>query len=196
MEETIIPFPEPLAPLTRVRSTLLVASLTALKDRGLIDRYYACLPREDRASVTDLSAGTWIPARTAEAHYAACDALALTPLEIEGMGNAVGVVTARVFMQLVLRTAREVGATPWVILGNSPRYWGRYYEGSAVALTKLGPKEARLEVRASSLAAYSYWRGALRSILYSLAVPFCQKAYVRELSPPSRSGAAYRLSWV
>ena len=137
-----------------------------------------------------------MPVALADAHYAACDALALTPAEIDGLGNAVATVTARVFMQLVLRTSREAGATPWVILGNSRRYWSRHYDGSGVGLTKVGPKEARIEIRASPLAAHSYWRGAFRAILHAIVVPFCQKAYVRELSPPSRSGAMYRISWV
>lgn len=194
--ETLVPFPEPLAPLTRVRSTLLIASLSALKERGLTDRYFVRLPPSDHAAITELSAGVWIPVTIAEAHYDACNALGLTPTEIDGLGNAVATVTAGVFMQLVLRTAREAGATPWAILGNSGRYWARYYEGSAVCVTKLGPKEAHIEVRASSLAGCSYWPVAFRAILHSLITPFCRKAYVRELAPPSRSGALYRLSWV
>ncbi len=196
MEEMIVPFPQPLAPLTRVRSTLLVASQRGLKARGLLDRYFACVSPTDRAALEELSAGIWVPATLAEVHYGACEALALPATEIEQLGGAVAELTARVFMQLILRTAREAGATPWVILGNSRRYWGRYYEGSGVGVTKVGPKEARLEIRASSLAAYAYWRGAFRAILHSLCAPFCQKAYVRELPPPSRTGAVYRLSWV
>jgi hypothetical protein len=195
LEEVLIPFPQPLLPLTRVRSTLLIASLNGLKQAGHADRYFGILAADRHAAMRALPAGIWVPAGVAEAHYGACDALGLTQLEIHAMGNTVATVTAQVFLQLVLRTAKEAGTTPWAVLGNSPRYWARYYDGSAVRLTKLGPKEAHLEVGGSSLAAFPYWRTAFGAILVALAAPFCTKAYVRELKQPSRSGALYRLAW-
>jgi hypothetical protein len=195
VEEVLVPFPEVLVPLTQVRSTLLIASLNGLKQSGLAERYFARLPAALHADMRDLPAGIWVPASLAQTHYGTCEALDLTPQEIQAMGSSVATVTAQVFFRLVLRTAREAGATPWTILGNSHRYWSRYYDGSAVSLTKLGPKEAHLEIRATPLARFAYWRGAFRAILVALAEPFCAKAYVRELAQPSATGAMYRVAW-
>ncbi len=195
MEEVLVPFPSPLVPLARVRSTLLIASLNGLRNAGLGERYFARLPADRHAEMQTLPAGIWVPASLGELHYRTCDGLALSQHEIHAMGNTVATVTAQVFLQLVLRTAREVGTTPWAVLVNSQRYWNRYYDGSSVCLTKLGPKEAHLEVGGSSLATFPYWRTAFGAILVALAAPFCNKAYVREMRQPNRTGALYRLAW-
>ncbi len=195
MEEILVPFPEPLLPLTQVRSTLLVASLAGLKQAGFGERYMKELPAEHHAVMRDMPAGVWVPVHVAEAHYGACDRLGLKTQEVLAMGNRVAEATAQVFLKLVLRTAREAGATPWVVLGNSQRYWSRYYDGSAVCVWKVGPKEGRLEVRASSLAAFGYWRVAFGAILNSLAAPFCTKSYVTERPRPGSGGALYRVAW-
>ncbi len=172
-----------------------MASLAGLKQAGFTERYLARLPTELHMVVRDMPAGLWIAANVAEAHYEACDRMGLTSQETLAMGNRVGEATARVFMKLALRTAREAGATPWVVLVNSQRYWSRYYDGSAVSVTKTGPKEGRLEVGASSLARCAYWRAAFGAILAALAAPFCTKAYVSERPQPSRTGALYRIAW-
>jgi hypothetical protein len=60
-----------------------------------------------------------------------------------------------------------VGLNPWVPLSNFHRLWERLMQGGAVGLTKLGPKEARIEVRMLPLARYAYFRAAFCGVIAS-----------------------------
>ena len=197
-EETFVPFPterDKIKRVTQVRSTLLGSSLLALRERGLEPRYLEHLAPEHKDTLLYMHAGTWVAVDFAEAHYAACDAMMLTQAEILAMGNAVGKLLAKTSIALVTRLAKEGGATPWSLLQNSQRYWGRNYLGSAVAVFKLGPKEGRLEVAGNQLARFAYWRVALGGILAAMCGAFASTVYVREESIRPRDGVRYRLSW-
>ena len=109
---------------------------------------------------------------------------------------------AGVLMSLDPAIALIIGAavlhertTPWTILGSVDRYWHRLYDGSAIALFKIGPKEARLATVSMPLARYAYWRVALRGIIHTVCAPFCRTIFVKEIPQTGESAAAYRLSW-
>ena len=197
--ETLVPFPEDrdkIPPVTQVRSTLLGSSLLALRERGLESRYLAHLPEAHKDTLLYMHAGTWVGVDVAEAHYGACDAMMLSQPEILAVGNVVGKLLTKASVALVTRLATEGGATPWSLLQNAQRYWGRSYVGSAVGVFKLGPKEGRLEVVANQLASFAYWRVALRGILTEMCGAFCRTVYVREESSRAKDAVTYRMSWV
>ena len=48
-------------PTTQVRSTWITSSLRAMRERDLLDRYYAVLPQELHDEIRGLVAGRWLP---------------------------------------------------------------------------------------------------------------------------------------
>ena len=200
VEEPIIPLPAAegaIPPLREVASALLGASFLALRQRGHEARYLELLPRELHSTVLYSPAGLWLPVTVAEAHYAACDSLALPASDVLTMGNAFGVAMAKTRFAVLAKLAKEGGATPWTIMPHTPRIWSKMYRGGAIGVTKLGPKEARFEVVATSLARFTYWRTALRGILTTVLGPFCKTVLAREV--PGSTNAmrvGYRVSWV
>src|SRR3954470_3313458 len=84
------PVPAPLVrEATQFRSTWLTSSLRALRERQLLDPYFAHLPRSLHETVRASVAGTWLPIDVALAHYEACDSLKLPLSEQLAMGREV-----------------------------------------------------------------------------------------------------------
>ena len=144
MREVLIDYPVPRAhvlPCTSTRSTLLGSSILALKQRGHFDRWSTLVDPRQRDAILYTPAGVWLPVAVSEAHYSACERLELTSEEILVMGNAVARLTQKTVLAITLRLAQASGTTPWLTLDQTPRLWGRLYQGSALSLLKLGPAE-------------------------------------------------------
>lgn len=199
-EEPLVPFTpsrERVAPLTAVRSTLISSSLLQLRARGYEERYFAELAPEHREAISYTPAGVWMPAAQAEAHYGACDRMHLATHEILEIGNEVAKLTQKSVLAMILRLAKGAGTTPWALFANVDKYWMRIFQGSGVAVFKLGPKEARFEVAGCALARSSYWCVGLRGLLTSVTLPFTQKVYLRDIPHlASPTTCAFRISWV
>jgi hypothetical protein len=184
-------------PCVRVKSTLLVGSLRALRSRGHGDAYLSKVEPEVVKTISALGVPQWLDIRIAEGHYAACDALRLTVDEMMKVG-AVVAPTAASGVQVILHAARTTGATPWTVLDRAPMYWKRMYDGSNLAVSKTGPKDATIAIRRNVLARYAYWRIGLRGIVVELARSLSTTAYARELPSPGlmHDAVTYGLSWV
>lgn len=185
-----------LAPCQRVRSTLLLGSLRALRARGHGDAYAASVGQETLALLSSLGGPQWLPIRVAEEHYAACDKMKLTVEEMLHIGAAVAPTSAS-GVQTVLHAARTTGATPWTALQRAPTYWSRMYDGSVLSVRRDGPKDATITIRANALARYAYWRIGLRGIIGELARGLALAAYAKEIAQPDGPDSVrYSLSWV
>src|SRR5438477_405168 len=69
--------------------------------------------------------------------------------------------------------------------------------GGDFQLTKMGPKEAEIDIVAWTIASSTYVHHSMRGVLEGVAAPFCTKVYARELA--ERSGGtsmAFRIAWV
>jgi hypothetical protein len=174
---------------------LLTASLRALGDRGLADRYFAALPSEHHAAIRSLIASSWVPQSLATLHYEACDSLGLSAPEILAVGAEVGTKIKDTFMGAILRAAREAGTTPWLYLERLPRLFTRICIGGACAVYKLGPKEARAEWYALPGLSIPYFRTAFRGANQSILELFCRKAYVSETRALRGGDWAFKASW-
>jgi hypothetical protein len=73
-------------PCSRVKSTLLVGSLRALRARGHGDAYLAHVDPHVAETLSAIGVPQWLPIDVAEAHYGACDALGLTHDEMMKIG--------------------------------------------------------------------------------------------------------------
>jgi hypothetical protein len=182
-------------PLTHVRGTLIVASLKALDQRGYTERYFAALPEAHRAPVRTIIASSWVPEGLATAHYVACEALGLPPHEIHAIGAEVGDRIRATFLGTLLGAARAAGTTPWTFFERLPRLFPRVCMGGAIAIYKLGPKEARAEWYGLPGLEIPYFRAAFRGANQAIIELFCTKAYVSETKAIRGGDWAFRASW-
>ena len=195
----ILALPAEIPLATHVRSTWLASSLRTVRDvSGLpMAAYLELLSPEDSAAMLGLVPGQWLPIALAMAHYHACDRL---PLSNEAK-VAIGIGAARhahqSFFGVVLRAAKASGVTPWTLAPQLGRVWKGSFMGSALGITKLGPKELRIEFVGWPCASVDYCRIATRGVLRGFFELFCQKAYVTE--EPARRLAetmlSFRVSW-
>jgi hypothetical protein len=183
---------------TEVRSTLVLASMQALRVHGLFDRYSEALAPVDRDRLVTMVAGVWIPMSLALAHYTACDTLGMSMGEQVTMGRDVGARVQGSLLGIVVRAAKGAGATPWTPLGYLDRLWDRVFAGGGgVRCAKLGPKEARVDLVGLPLLDVPYFRHAYRGTFHAGIELLCKKAYVQEVrAPDAPASASFRMSWV
>ena len=178
---------------TAVRGTLIISSIQSLKRRGHFDRYRALLLPAVAEQLVYLASPEWLPIAVAEAHYGACEALALAASEAHAIGAEVAPYAVP-GVRVLLATAKAGGVTPWTLVERGPAYWRRMYVGSSIECTRVGPKDGVLTVRGNPLARFAYWRTALAGIVFGLSTPLCRHAFVNETNTHG-DGVVYRLSW-
>ncbi len=200
--EIILPFPAPLDRLqtvSEVRSTLIASSLQALKTRGLVERYTELLPAEHHQTILHCIAGQWFPLEVGIAHYETCDKLGLSLEEQKDIGSDVSRRIHETFLGVVLQMAKGVGVTPWTVLCKGNQVFGRIVKGGGLQVTKLGPKDALIEIARLPLLEIPYFRTAAQGI-YQVAIGmFAQRAHVRFVSAQSRVPGVLttlHVSWV
>jgi len=180
--DCILPIPEPLIPLQRVRSTLVSSSLLALERRHLTDAYFGALPREYHDAVRSIVVGEWISLDVALAHYEAANGLGLSPLEMVAIGREVASRLSNPFVATLASMLSKGGVTPWLLFRQVQKAWARVYDGSAIGCWKVGEREARLEIHGWPLARIGYVRHGVRGIVMStLEVLLRVKPYVQFL---------------
>jgi hypothetical protein len=193
--QVVVPFPVPLQPLSSVRSTLLLASVSALRAGGHFAAYAAVLPSEHRAAVLESIAACWVPSAAALAHYRACDRLGLTSLEQMALGRQTGDGLRRHLTRAVGTLAREV-VSPWLVFQHFNRFWSRTFNGGGVSVVKLGPKDAEIIYARCTLLQSPYFRSALRGVALGLLEVVSRRVFMSETSfSANRHEARYRVAW-
>jgi len=163
--EVVIRHQNPILRATHVRSTLIQSSVNTLRNLGYFESYAAHLDPTHAEAILQTLAPTWMPIETAEAHYAACDALHLAPPDLIRIGEVVGDRIQGTFLATLSRGARAAGVTPWTLLAHFDRLWGRLYQGGSVELSKAGPKDALIEIRRAVLPRFDYFRAAFCGVV-------------------------------
>ena len=110
----------------------------------------------------------WIPTALAEAHYTACNGLGYAPREFAEMGKDVGDRIHGTMLSTAVRLAKGAGVTPWTIYAQFGRFWERIFIGGGIAVQKLGPKEAHVEVVGQPLVGIHYYRAAQKALFLGL----------------------------
>ncbi len=187
------PPPSP-RPLTQMRSTVLLASRSCLSEAGHTARYEAALDPAARRVLDQAVAGVWISLDVAHAHYRACDTLDLSANAIAAIGRSTNDRVKGALSGTFVRVFQEGGGNPWNVLPHWQRFWERGYDGGALRVVKLGPKDARVDVIACSLCESHYFRHALRGLSNGFIAIFCARAYASEVAS-SATGVSYRYQW-
>jgi hypothetical protein len=196
-EEVVVALPVPRERVRfpkSVRSTLIASSLRSIRERGRFDDYRRHLEAPWREIPEVAIAGAWLPLDAGLAHYRACDALGFTLAEQHDIGREVGDRIHGTFLGSMIRGAKNVGVTPWIVLAQARKLYERLYDGGAVSVIRVGPKDARMEMVGNPSVDIPYFRHAMRG-LWQVAVEFfCTKAYVNETG---RGPAFYkvRIAW-
>ncbi|HEY3817248.1 MAG TPA: hypothetical protein VGL81_08765 [Polyangiaceae bacterium] len=189
--EIVLPFPAPrneLGVATEVRTTLLVSSIQSLRKRGHVDAYLRHLPPKHHDTVQSMIAGQWAPIELGRAHYLACEALALPVSTINAIGREVGDRIEGTFLATLVRMAGNVGATPWTAFDQTQRLYDRVFRGGGgTCVSKLGPKDARIQIVGNAVGDVPYFSYAMAGVFEVGAELFCSKAYAqvvtRECTP-------------
>jgi hypothetical protein len=181
----------------QVRTTLIATSHQSLRGRGLFDRYTTLLDAGHKDAILTSIAGAWLPIDAACAHYRACDALCVEASLQLAIGMDVGERVHGTFLRMIARTARGAGATPWLALEQSSKLYGRLFAGGgSIAVTRMGPKDARVDLTGNPLCDIGYFRTGVRGVFQAAAQLFCHRVYTLEIlkgRPPR--GMALRVSW-
>jgi hypothetical protein len=195
-EEIFVPFPSPIRPLRHARSTVLIESIAAVRESPRRVAYEAALEKSFRELLLTSVAATWVPLDAALAHYRACDKLEIPVDEQVANGRKTFQRASGAIFGTITKMAKEVGVNPWTLMAQFNRFWGRSYDGGAVQVRKLGPKEAYVDVIQAPLFESRYFRNALRGVILSGVDLFCTKAYMTErLNARPHDGGAFRIQW-
>jgi hypothetical protein len=183
--------------MTECRGTWVTSSILALRKRELFVRYTELLAPTDHDPLVYATPSSWMPVDLVMRHYEACDKLDLTVEELLSIGVDVTERVNASSLALGRNVASATGVTPWTILGRLDKGWARIAVGGAVAVAKLGPKEARVEVLGFPFARIYYNRIATRGILRGLLTLVCQTVWVQEIEALCGSRQlAFRIQWV
>lgn len=182
-----LPFPAPLEPASAIRTTLIASSLQSLRTRGLLERYTALLPVAHRDSILHCIAGQWIPLELGRLHYSTCDALGLSESTQRQIGMDVSLRIHETFLGVIVRMAKGVGVTPWAALAKANQTHARVVRGGGIQVTKLGPKDAIIEIAQLPLLEIPYVRVGAQGMYEAAIGMFAQQASVRLLAARSRT---------
>ncbi|MDB4989471.1 MAG: hypothetical protein JWN04_4649 [Myxococcaceae bacterium] len=196
-KKVIVDYHAPEGPTaTQVRSTLLSSSVQTLRELGHFDNYVRLVPADVRDVILLTLAPTWLPVQVAVAHYAACEALQLTPSEMEYVGSAVAKRFMGTFLQTFVRSSRNVGGSPWVPIRQYGKLWSRIWQGGSVLVTEQGPKDALIESRGLPWGAGRYFSTAYMGVIRATGLMFASTVYVRAVKSSSPNTHLCNISWV
>jgi hypothetical protein len=184
------------APVSAVRSTWIAASVTSLRKAGLFERYEKALPPGAYERIALCVAGSWMPIEEAIMHYGACESLGLAPDEVRARGEEVSLSIQRSLLDVVSKTARGAGVTPWTVIGFYPRIWAKVYQGGEIETISAGPKEVVIRVHQMPLARFRYFRSGMGGVLLNINSKFCRRGYIHELPSPNPTvRLEYKYQW-
>jgi len=138
--------PAVVRPLQALRGSVLVLHRRFLRERRLYDGYEEALPAAIRAKSLGVAAAEWVPVELAGSHYEALGAMGLTDEVYIELGKETGERIHGEFLNVLLRLAGKLGATPWHALQQVPKLWERSHRGGATSVYRLGEHSAEVQI--------------------------------------------------
>jgi hypothetical protein len=181
----------------RVRSTLITSGIANLRVMGRLDAWSSTMNPEIREELVTTVAGTWLPVAVALEYYRGCDRLGLSHDDIVASGRQVAAGMKENAFLAIKRMATGAGVTPWTIATHFERLWVRVFDGGGFRITKVGPKDASIEIRMTPMAEVPYFRSAFCGFILTAMSLVAQTCTVR-VATVARSGDGFtaRLAWV
>jgi len=194
-DDVVLALPAFVKPARHARSTLVMASIETVRQRDLFREYERALAPEYKETLLGAIAATWLPIEAAVAHYAACDSFGLTVEQQMQSGRSTFDGARGTLLGTAVRLARGAGLTPWTELPLLQRFWDRGFDGGAVSVTRVGPKDAHVNLVQCAVIVSPYFRNGLRGLLTALMELTCTKAYVTDRRPVSVTSLSFRVQW-
>lgn len=180
---------------THLRGTVLASSLSAIEGLGMRDDYFATLAPEHHDAIRGLVVNDWIPMALALAHYGALETMGLAGEVARDNGRKVADRVQKSYLATLVR-ALGVGITPWSILPRTQSVLDRLLLGSTVAVYKVGPKDARIEMHGIPIARYAYVRSGWSGMIEGGLDLVCRKSFVKDVSARrTETIACYLVTW-
>jgi hypothetical protein len=197
-DRVLVPFPMPeetIPTATKIRSTVLMASIQALEHHGWMDAYKRAVRPDVLESIQTAVVGSWMPMELAAAHYGACDTLGVSVLEQLEIGSDVVRRLQQTLLGTLARVARASGAlSPLTVLRRFNQLHARSWVGSAGRVVETGPKDLRLDVVGLPLVHIAYFRTSYRGFLRAGAQLFAEHSFVTEVGVRVNA-VSYRFAW-
>lgn len=197
--QLLVDYQSPEGPtVTKVRSTLLMSGVQALREFGHYDRYAALLPKEHHERILYANTPEWLPVELACLHYRICDSLGLGPTELDSIGQHVSHKIMGSFLGTLTRSTRGVGISPWVPLGHYGRLWERILVGGACQVEQIGPKDAVVRSFGIPMLESLYFRTAYLGVQRGAGLLFSKTVRGKALRNPGDHphACAAQISWV
>lgn len=196
--ELVVDYHSPEGPVAfKVRSTLLMSGLQALREFGYYDRYVELLPAEYHERILFAVAPEWLPIEVATQHYRACDELDISDAALDRVGAHVSTRLMGTFPAKLVRSGRALGATPWTALKQYDRLWQRILVGGGCNVEKVGPKDAIVRSFGIPMLESRYFRTAYQGVLRGAGTLLAKSSFVRPLpAPDGPLSAATHVGWV
>ena len=115
---------------------------------------------------------------------------------IDSLGHNVGSAINSVFLQSLITLAGKT-VTPWFGWQHAQRVWARAWDGSALGVERVGPKDVQVTVAGFPCAEFAYVRRALSGFFMRNTELFCTRVHVKSL--PTAKGSEslrYAVAWV
>jgi serine/threonine protein kinase len=193
----VVSLPEPISPVTRVRGMLLVASREQLRSMQRYDEYQRFLTPGSRSALDEITAASWIPLDLARCHFEAVERLELDTALVESNTAAVADKVTGILLSTVVRAARVSGITPLATIRTAARLWRRIFDGGAVGVSQVAPKELFVFFSGNPLLSYRYHRTGTRMHLTNIVTPLSERAAITEHTfDPLAHELVLRVQWV
>jgi hypothetical protein len=180
--------------VTKVRGSLIASSLATLRELSLFDGYLAQLPTVHHDAILYALASSWLPIEIVQAHYGACDALALSDQQLDAIGHHVSQRIVNTFLGTLMRTARVFAPGMGIPLKQYPRLWDRLMIGGSCSITMLAETTARIDARGAPMFRYRYFRVAYAGLIRGASLVFRTESRARILRSTEDS-LALELFW-
>jgi hypothetical protein len=130
-----------------------------VEQQGNYERWLANVDPVYRSTIIECVAPTWLPIEAGLAHYLACDKFGLDDAALEKIGQGVGEKLQSTLMGVAAKMARSSGLSPEVATTAFGKLWPRVCQGGSFQVSKPGPKDMTIELRAAVLPKSRYFRG-------------------------------------
>jgi hypothetical protein len=162
-----------------------------------MEKYLSKLPEEHHFTIRSTPVHEWLPAEVVVAHYAALDALALAEEEVLAIGSSVVIHGHGKAIEVALRVIPSAVLNVFSVLTKADRLWDRAFDGGALAIFRLGPKEARIDIIGLPFAHLTYPRLAIRGVITGVLRLLVKTVYVNDVTTFSTGNMlSYSISWV
>jgi hypothetical protein len=188
LQPWVVPMPQDVSPTHAMRGTVMINERAQLRAAGHFDLYAGRLSEPDRASLAAVVGQFWVPIDLVHAHFEAVDALNIPDADAYALSRTAGQKLHNVFVALGASFLQATGMNPWTAMPVFAKAWDRNFQGGAMGVQQMGPKEAHIVITSHPLIRHRFHRIGLRAHAAIYIELLATGADVSELSADADAG--------